>query len=131
MSIRLSSERLRTCPVSLAQALNFILCPEDNSDLEDLSDEDEDSSDPSFLLPDPYNNPQEEEIEEEIESGRMKLTTTTVRMTMRTSRLPDKMPRAQALLLRTKQMTGPLLGEKWILSSQMLRGRIILSSTKK
>ncbi|XP_065574923.1 piggyBac transposable element-derived protein 2-like [Artemia franciscana] len=63
--------RLRRRPVSLAQALNFFLCPEDNSDLEDLSDEDEDPSDPSFLLPDPDNNPQEEEIEEEIESGRI------------------------------------------------------------
>ena len=63
--------RLRTRPVSLAQALNFILCPEDNSDLEDMSDEDEDPSDPSFLLPDPDNNPQEDEIEEEIESGRI------------------------------------------------------------
>ena len=39
-------KKLRPHPISLAQAVNFVLCPDNTSDLEDLPSEDENPSDP-------------------------------------------------------------------------------------
>ena len=61
-------KKLRSCPISLAQAVNFVLCPDDTSDLEDLPSEDEDPSDPQYVPPDEV---LEELLQAEIETGQI------------------------------------------------------------
>jgi len=59
-------KKLRPHPISLAQAVSFVLCPDKTSDLEDLPSEDENPSDPQYVPPD---ESLEEMIEAEIETG--------------------------------------------------------------